>query len=94
MIESFGNSVAEALLNDRKSKSTRSFPNELQRIARRKLLYLQDATDLQDLRVPPGNRPEALKGNLRSFLSIRINDRWRVVFRWSDGQSHDVQIVD
>ncbi|MCB1676661.1 MAG: type II toxin-antitoxin system RelE/ParE family toxin [Halioglobus sp.] len=63
-------------------------------MARRKLLYLHDATDLQDLRVPPGNRLEALKGNFRGFHSIRINDKWRLIFRWSGGQSHDVHIVD
>jgi proteic killer suppression protein len=94
MIGTFGNAVAEDLFHDRKSKSTRSFPNELRRTARRKLLYLHDATDLQDLRVPPGNRLESLKGNLKGFHSIRINDQWRLVFRWSGGQSHDVQILD
>jgi proteic killer suppression protein len=94
MIESFGNALAEDLFYDMKSKSTRSFPNELRRTARRKLLYLHDATDLKDLRVPPGNRLEPLKGNLKGFHSIRINDQWRLVFRWSGGQSQDVQILD
>jgi len=94
MIESFGDAVAEYLFYDRKSKSTRSFPNELRRAARRKLLYLHDATDLQDLKVPPGNRLESLKGNLKGFHSIRINDQWRLIFRWSGGQSQDVQILD
>ena len=94
MIESFGNGLAEGLFYDRKSKLTRSFPNELRRTARRKLLYLHDATDLKDLRVPPGNRLEPLKGNLKGFHSIRINDQWRLVFRWSGGQSQDVQILD
>ena len=94
MIESFGNALAEDLFYDRKSKSTRSFPSELRRISRRKLLYLHDAADLQDLRVPPANRLEALKGKLKGFHSIRINDQWRLVFRWIGGQSHDVQIVD
>jgi proteic killer suppression protein len=94
MIESFGNALAEDLFYDRKSKSTRSFPNELQRTARRKLLYLHDATDLKDLRVPPGNRLEPLKCNLKGFHSIRINDQWRLVFRWSGGQPQDVQILD
>ncbi|MFT4564589.1 MAG: proteic killer suppression protein [Gammaproteobacteria bacterium] len=94
MIGAFGNAVAEDLFYDRKSKSTRSFPNELRRTARRKLLYLHDAMDLQDLRVPPGNRLESLKGNLKGFHSIRINDQWRLVFRWSGGQSHDVQILN
>ena len=94
MIESFGNALAEDLFYDRKSKSTRSFPSELRRISRRKLLYLHDAADLQDLRVPPANRLEALKGRLKGFHSIRINDQWRLVFRWIGGQSYDVQIVD
>jgi toxin HigB-1 len=94
MIESFGNTVAEDLFYDRKSKSTRSFPNELRRTARRKLLYLHEATDLQDLRVPPGNRLEPLKSNLKGFHSIRINDQWPLVFRWSGGQPQDVQILD
>ena len=94
MIESFGNALAEDLFYDRKSKSTRSLPNGLRRISRRKLLYLHDAADLQDLRVPPANRLEALKGKLKGFHSIRINDQWRLVFRWIGGQSYDVQIVD
>lgn len=91
---SFGNTLAESLFYDKKSRVTRSFTHELRRIARRKLLYLHDATVLKDLRVPPGNRLEALKGSLKGFHSIRINDQWRLVFRWSGGQSHDVQIVD
>lgn len=94
MSESFVNALAENIFCDRKSKSTRSFPNELRRISRRKLLYLHDAADLQDLKVPPANRLEALKGKLMGFHSIRINDQWRLVFRWTGGQSHDVQIVD
>lgn len=94
MIESFGNVLAEDLFYDRKSKSTRLFPSELRRVARRKLLYLHDAVDLKDLRVSPGNRLEALRGSLKGFHSIRINDQWRLVFRWRGGQSLDVQIVD
>jgi proteic killer suppression protein len=94
MIESFENALAEDLFYDRKSKSTRSFPNELRRAARRKLLYLHDATSLKDLRVPPGNRLETLKGSLKEFHSIRINAQWRLVFRWNGGQSQNVQILD
>ena len=94
MIESFGNALTEDLFYDRKSKSTRSFPNELGRTARRKLLYLHDATSLKDLRVPPGNRLEPLKGSFKGFHSIRINDQWRLVFRWNGGQSQNVQILD
>lgn len=94
MIESFGNALAEDLFYDKKSKHTRSFPVDLYRVARRKLLYLHDASALKDLRVPPGNKLEALKGRMKSFHSIRINDQWRLVFRWNGGQADDVQIVD
>jgi len=94
MIESFGNALAEDLFDDRHSKTTRSFPAELHRVARRKLLYLHDASELRDMRVPPGNRLEKLKGNWKGFYSIRINDQWRVVFRWAGGNSFDVQVVD
>jgi proteic killer suppression protein len=94
MIESFGNWLAEALFYDKSSRATRVFPQELRRVARRKLLYLHDAAELKDLMVPPGNRLEALKGNRKGLHSIRINDQWRVVFRWQNGQAMDVEIVD
>ena len=94
MIESFGNALAKDLFYDKKSKATRSFPNEIRRIARRKLLYLHDAGELKDLRVPPGNRLERLKGGWKDFHSIRINDQWRVVFRWVGGNAFEVQILD
>jgi len=94
VIESFGNRLAEDLFDDKRSNVVRQFPTELVRAARRKLLYLHDAAELQDLRVPPGNRLEALKGELSGFYSIRINDQWRVVFRWKDGNAYDVQILD
>ena len=94
MIVSFGNRLAEDLFDDRQSKAVRAFPPELRRVARRKLLYLHDAAELRDLRVPPGNRLERLKGNLKGFHSIRINEQWRVVFRWRDGNAAEVQVVD
>jgi proteic killer suppression protein len=94
VIESFGNRLAEDLFDDKRSNVVRRFPTELVRAARRKLLYLHDAAELQDLRVPPGNRLEALKGELSGFYSIRINEQWRVVFRWKDGNAYDVQILD
>ena len=94
MIESFGNQLAEDLFDDKASRATRKFPSELRRAARRKLLYLHDAVELRDLRVPPGNRLELLKGDLAGFHSIRINDQWRVVFMWNSGSLSDVQIVD
>jgi proteic killer suppression protein len=66
----------------------------IERIARRKLLYLHRAVRLDDLRVPPGNRLEALKGDRSGQYSIRINDQWRICFRWERGDALDVEIVD
>ena len=94
MIESFGNQLAEDLFEARRSKAVARFPPELVRAARRKLLYLHDAAELKDLQMPPGNRLEALKGKLKGLLSIRINDQWRVVFRWQNGNAYDVQVTD
>jgi proteic killer suppression protein len=94
VIQDFGNRLAEDLFDDRLSTVVRRFPPELRRAARRKLLYLHDAAELRDLRVPPGNRLEALKGQWRGFHSIRINDQWRIVFRWKDGNALGVQVVD
>lgn len=94
MIESFGNRLAEDLFYDKASREVRRFAPELRRAARRKLLYLHDAGELNDLRLPPGNRLEALKGTLAGYHSIRINDQWRVVFRWKSGNAEDVQVID
>jgi len=94
VIETFGSALAEDLFDDKRSKSTRAFPPELRRAARRKLLYLHDAAGLKDLAVPPGNRLEQMKGRWKGLYSIRINDQWRVVFRWRGGNAFDVQIVD
>ena len=95
MIESFGNALAEDLFDDKSStKATKAFPPELRRPARRKLQYLHEAGDLGDLKSPPGNQLESLKGDWKGFHSIRINDQWRLVFRWSGGNAFDVQIVD
>jgi proteic killer suppression protein len=94
MIESFGNPLAEDLFYDRRSRATRSLSPELRRAARRKLLYLHDASELRDLRVPPGNRLEPLRGDRKGCHPIRINDQWRVVFRWQGGNAYEVAIVD
>lgn len=93
MIKSFGNKIAEDLYNDKRTKALSKFPSELLRVARRKILYIHDADQLIDLKVPPGNRLEALKGDLKGYHSIRINNQWRVVFRWSGG-AEDVQVID
>lgn len=72
----------------------KSIPNDLCKIARRKLGFLEDATELNDLRVPPGNRLELLKGDRTGQYSIRINDQWRICFRWDNGTVYDVEITD
>ncbi len=90
MIKSFRSPEAEALFNDHLVARFRA----IERPARRKLLYLSQARTLQDLLVPPGNRLEALKGDRRGQHSIRVNDQWRICFRWSEGHAYDVEIVD
>ena len=90
MIKSFRSSDTEALFDDRQVVQFRA----IGRPARRKLLYLSQARSIQDLVVPPGNRLEALKGNRKGQHSIRVNDRWRICFRWSDGHAYEVEIVD
>ena len=94
MIRGFGNQLAEDLYYDRKTKATQSFPPELRRIARRKILFLHDAAELRDLRSPPGNKLEALRGNRKGSHSIRINDQWRVVFVWKGSDAYEVEVVD
>lgn len=94
MIESLRNRLAEDLFFDRQSRETRRLPAELRRVVRRMVLCLHDAAELGDLRVPPGNRLEALKGRLKGMHSMRINDQWRVVFRWENGGAFDVAVVD
>jgi proteic killer suppression protein len=73
---------------------SRKLPFDLQRVARRKLRMLNNAQDLADLRSPPGNRLEALHKDRRGQHSIRINDRWRICFRWNAPDAYDVEIVD
>ena len=94
MISRFGNKLAEDVFHGETTRNTRSLPPSLHRIAQRKLQYLNVAKNLNDLRVPPGNRMEALKGVLKGSYSIRVNDQWRIVFRWVDGDCYDVLIVD
>ena len=69
-------------------------PQSIQHLARRKLVILDAATELNALRVPPGNRLEALKGDRKGQHSIRINDQWRICFKWKAGDSYDVEIAD
>ena len=73
---------------------SRRLPSDLQGVARRKLRMLNNSRNLIDLRVPPANRLERLKGDRLGQYSVRINDRWRVCFAWRDGHAFDVEIVD
>ena len=90
MIKSFRRKDTEALFADHLVARFRV----IERPARRKLLYLHRARTLEDLRIPPGNRLEALKGDRKGEHSIRVNDQWRICFRWFEGNAHDVEIVD
>ncbi len=90
MIKSFRCKDTEKLFND---AAVQRF-NNFNRIARRKLEILNAALSLQSLRIPPGNRLEQLKGSKKGQYSIRINDQWRICFRWEDGNATEVEIVD
>jgi proteic killer suppression protein len=90
MIQSFGDKRTEALFRDERVRQFQAFA----RPAKRKLEAVNAASRLEDLVMPPSNRLEKLKGDLKDFYSIRINDQWRVIFKWLDGEPHEVQIVD
>jgi proteic killer suppression protein len=91
MIVSFRNDETATIWSGRRS---RRLPSDIQASALRKLRLLNNAKQLDDLRVPPGNRLEALKGNRVGQHSIRINDQWRICFVWKDNNAHEVEIVD
>jgi toxin HigB-1 len=91
MIKSFGDKETEKIWNGVRSKK---LPNEIQQIGRRKLRMLNNSQDLQDLKIPPSNRLEKLSGNLKDFYSIRINNQWRIIFRWEGGNTFEVKIID
>ncbi len=91
MILSFGDKDTELIWNGIRVKN---LPFEIQNIGRRKLRMLNNSQSIVDLKIPPSNKLEKLSGKLRDFYSIRINDQWRIIFRWNDGQSENVKIVD
>jgi len=91
MIKSFGSKETEKIWQG--SISTK-LPNEIQVIGRRKLRMLHNSFSMIDLRIPPSNRLEKLSGVLKSYYSIRINDRWRIIFKWHNGHSFEVEIID
>jgi len=91
MIESFACAETEKIF---RGQVSRRLPTDIQRTARRKLLQLQAATELREMAVPPGNRLEGLKGRRAGQHSIRVNDQWRICFRWEGSAAHEVEMVD
>lgn len=91
MILTFGSNSTEKVWNGERVKK---WPLEIQTNGRRKLRMLNNSQNIADLRIPPSNRLEKLGGKLKNFYSIRINDQWRIVFIWNNGNAHEVEIID
>ncbi len=91
MISSFGSKETEKIWM---GEQVKGLPTEIQPAARRKLRMINNSTNLSDLRIPPANRLEKLSGKSSDYYSIRINDQWRVIFKWSGGNAFDVEIID
>lgn len=94
MIVSFGDRATEDLFHNRQSGRVRRYPPEILRRALQQLDMLNAARELKDLRSPPGNRLEALKGDLAGFYGVRINRQWRLIFRWEAAEASEVRVVD
>ena len=91
MITSFGSKETEKIWNGDRVKN---LPHEIQQIGRRKLRMLNNSQNLIDLRIPPSNKLEKLSGKMNDLYSIRINDQWRIIFKWEDGNASEVIIID
>lgn len=91
MIISFGSKETEMIWNGIRVKK---MPVEIQNVGRRKLRMINNSKDIIDLRVPPSNRLEKLSGNLKDFYSIRINKKWRIIFKWNNENASEVEIID
>lgn len=91
MILTFGSTETEKIWN---GIFVKKLPVEIQNIGRRKLRMINNSVDISDLTIPPANRLEKLQGKLKQFYSIRINDEWRIIFRWKSGNAFDVEIID
>ncbi|MCE2742927.1 MAG: type II toxin-antitoxin system RelE/ParE family toxin [Fluviicola sp.] len=91
MIKEFGDKESEKIWNGLSSKK---LPIDIQNVARRKLRMINNSNDINDLRIPPANRLEKLKGNLSNYYSIRINNQWRIIFIWENNDAYDIKIVD
>ena len=91
MIVSFGTKDTEKIWHGIRVKG---LPNEIQETGRRKLRMLNNSINIADLKIPPSNRLEKLTGKLKDFYSIRINDQWRIIFQWDNGNASEVEIID
>jgi proteic killer suppression protein len=91
MLTSFGNKDTQKIWEGERVKG---LPTEIQEIARRKLRMLNNSQNLTDLMIPPSNRLEKLKGTLKNFYSIRVNDQWRIIFKWNNGNAEEVELID
>ena len=91
MIVSFGDKTTQKIWEGERVKG---FPIDIQATARRKLRMLNNSVDIKDLMIPPSNRLEKLKGNLKDFYSIRVNDQWRLIFKWDNGNALNVELID
>lgn len=91
MILSFGSKETEKVWN---GERVRKWPIEIQTVGRRKLRMLNNSQNIGDLRIPPSNRLEKLVGNLKDFYSMRINNQWRIIFIWEEGNANNVEIID
>ena len=91
MVVSFGNKDTKKIWDGERVKG---LSTDLQEIGRRKLRMLNNSQNLSDLQIPPSNKLEKLKGNLKDFYSIRINNQWRIIFKWKSGNAFEVEIID
>ena len=91
MIVSFGTKETEKIWNGERVKK---LPSDIQETSRRKLRMLNNSQNLTDLTIPPSNKLEKLKSNLKEFYSIRINNQWRIIFKWNNGNAFEVEIID
>lgn len=94
MIITFGDKATEDLFEGLNTKIARKFPADVAKTALRKLDMIEASVRLEDIKAPPGNRLEMLRGDWKGYFSIRVNDQWRIVFRWVNGNALDVSLTD
>lgn len=91
MIKSFGSKESQRIWEGTRSKK---LPSNIQDVCRRKLRMINNAVDIDDLRIPPANKLEKLKGKMKDYYSIRVNLQWRIIFKWTNGNAFEVEICD